>query len=80
MVFQVPEYGVEVSSAPRLRPSSLNWTPTTPVLSVAEAESGTEPDMVVPWSGVVMETVGEVVSGVGGGGGGGVGVVTPVYS
>jgi hypothetical protein len=29
VVFQGTEYGAEVSSAPRLAPSSLNWTPST---------------------------------------------------
>src|SRR5207244_2936905 len=31
------EYGAVVSSAPRLAPSSLNWTPATPTLSLAFA-------------------------------------------
>src|SRR2546426_546866 len=32
VVFQVIEYGGVVTAAPRLAPSSLNWTLTTPVL------------------------------------------------
>src|SRR4051812_5831313 len=37
VVFHAIEYGAVVSSAPRLAPSSLNWTPTTPTLSLAVA-------------------------------------------
>ncbi len=40
-VSQVIPYGLEVSSAPRLVPSNLNWTPTTPTLSVAVADNDT---------------------------------------
>ena len=66
VVFQVMEYGLEVSSEERLDPSSLNWTPTTPTASDAEAVTV----VVVPLTvalllGVVMETVGAVVSTVG---------------
>ena len=61
------EYGDEVSSAPRLAPSTLNCTPATPTLSEAVAVSVVEPDTVVPFVGAVMATVGFVVS-VGGGG------------
>ena len=53
-------------SAPRVAPSSLNWTPTTPTLSAAVASTATGPDMVAPPAGDVMETVGGPVS-VGGG-------------
>ena len=61
--FQVVEYGVAVSSAPRLTPSSLNCTPTTPTLSVAVAETVTAvPDTVAPLAGAVIATVGGVVS------------------
>src|SRR5437016_13659798 len=34
VVSQETAYGAAVASAPRLAPSSLNWTPTTPTLSV----------------------------------------------
>ena len=40
----------------------MNWTPTTPSLSVAVAETVTVPARVAPAAGVVMETVGGVVS------------------
>jgi hypothetical protein len=61
-VFQEPEYGATKSSAPRLLPSTLNWTPTTPVSSDAVAVSGTVPDMADPETGEVRETVGGTVS------------------
>src|SRR2546422_10345793 len=51
------------TSAPRLAPSSLNWTPTTPTLSVAVAETVIVPAMVAPADGAVSATVGGVVSG-----------------
>src|SRR6266851_4055456 len=63
VVFQATEYGAVVTSAPRLAPSSLNWTPTTPTLSEAVAETVTMPKMVAPLAGAVRETVGGVVSG-----------------
>src|SRR3989475_10955483 len=40
VVSHVTEYGDVVSSAPRLPPSSWNWTPATPTLSEAVAETG----------------------------------------
>jgi hypothetical protein len=44
-------------------PSNMNWTPTTPTLSVAVAESETdEPATVAPLEGTVIETEGAVVS------------------
>jgi hypothetical protein len=50
-----------VSSTPRLAPSNLNWTPTTPTLSVAFAKTVTAvPDTVAPLAGAVIETVGGV--------------------
>src|SRR5437870_2645708 len=55
-------YGAVVTSAPRLAPSSLNCTPTTPTLSVALAETVTVPATVAPATGIVIETVGGVVS------------------
>ena len=64
VVFQDTEYGAAVvSSAPRLTPSSLNWTPTTPTLSDAVAEMVTvEPETVAPAVGALMATVGGAVS------------------
>src|SRR6185436_9888048 len=64
VVSQVTPYGLVVSSAPRLAPSSLNWTPTTPMLSEAVAETArVVPDTVAPLAGAVIATVGSVVSG-----------------
>ena len=66
VVFQVTEYGAVVSSAPRAIPSRRNWTPVTPVLSEAVAESVmVVPETVEPVVGVEREMVGAVVSGVG---------------
>lgn len=62
----MPEYGEVVSSVPRLAPSSLNCTPTTPTLSEAVAARETEPLMVEPVVGEVIEIVGVVVSTGGG--------------
>src|SRR2546422_664513 len=62
VVFQERGYGAVVISAPRLAPSSLNWTPTTPTLSVALAETEIVPEIVAPLAGAVMETVGSVMS------------------
>ena len=61
-VFQLTEYGLVVSSAPRFTPSSRNCTPTTPTLSEALAETVTVPVTVAPLAGAVIETVGAVVS------------------
>src|SRR5262245_38688490 len=44
-------------------PSPKNWTPTTPTLSAALAETVTVPDTVAPFAGEVIFTVGGVVSG-----------------
>src|SRR2546425_12964433 len=63
VVFHKREYGAAVTSAPRLAPSSLNCTPTTPTLSVALAETVTVPATVAPAAGAVSATVGAVVSG-----------------
>src|SRR6185436_1289671 len=64
VVSQVTPYGLVVSSAPRLAPSSLNWTPTTPMLSEAVAETASAvPETVAPLAGAVIATVGSVVSG-----------------
>lgn len=64
VVIQDVEYGGVVSSAPRLTPSSLNWTPATPMLSEAVAETVIVPDTVVPVAGEVIAIVGRVVSAV----------------
>src|SRR6266850_5996757 len=56
VVFQVRWNGLAPSSEPRLPPSSLNWTPTTPTLSDAAAETMTlVPDTVTPLAGAVIE-------------------------
>src|SRR5437773_1855175 len=62
VVFQEIEYGDDVSSAPRLAPSTRNCTPATPTLSEAEALTVTDPDTVAPDAGAVMLTAGGVVS------------------
>mgnify|MGYP001592020058 CR=1 FL=1 len=63
MVSQEIEYGAVISSALKLFPSSLNWTPLTPTLSFAVAETVTEePETVAPSNGAVIETVGLTVS------------------
>src|SRR5438552_7231009 len=62
VVFQETAYGAVVTSAPRLAPSSLNWTPTTPTLSVALAETVTVPATGEPAAGAVTVTDGGVVS------------------
>src|SRR2546425_12088513 len=51
-----------MTSAPRLTPSSLNWTPTTPMLSVAFAATVRVPEIVAPAVGVMMEAAGGVMS------------------
>src|SRR2546430_7372630 len=59
VVFQETEYGALVSSAPRLLPSSLNWTPATvraPTL-VTLAVTGTVPLTVDPEAGEVTATI-----------------------
>ena len=61
-VFQLVAYGAVVTSAPRLAPSSMNCTPTTPTLSVALAEIVTVPATVAPLAGAVKETAGGVLS------------------
>ena len=58
------EYGAVVSSAPRLAPSSLNRTPTTPTLSEALAATVTALETVAPAAGPVIETNGDVPSDV----------------
>src|SRR5438034_7876440 len=64
VVSHVLVYGPAASSVPRLAPSTLNCTPTTPTLSLAVAETVTAvPDTVAPLAGAVIETVGGAVSG-----------------
>ena len=65
---QVTVYGATVSSAPRLEPSSLNWTPATPTLSDAFAPTDTVPETTAPAAGAVTATAGFVVSEAGGAG------------
>ena len=66
VVFQEMTYGAMVSSAPRFRPSSVNWTPSTPTLSVEVAETAKSvPDAVTPDVGAVRATAGGVVSAAG---------------
>jgi hypothetical protein len=67
VVFHVTVYGETVSSLPRLPPSSLNWTPTTPTLSAALAVTEIDADTVAPFAGAESDTVGGVVSPGGGG-------------
>jgi hypothetical protein len=62
VVFQEVLWGLVVSSVPRLVPSSRNWTPTTPTLSEAVAETVTVPDTVAPLAGAVIVTVGGLLS------------------
>jgi hypothetical protein len=63
VVFQTLLNGETVSSAPRLTPSSLNWTPTTPTLSAAVAEMVVAaPDTVALLAGAVTDTVGATPS------------------
>ena len=54
-----------MSSAPRLAPSSRNWTPATPTLSVALAETVTFPETTEPAAGAVREALGGELSGAG---------------
>src|SRR5919106_1391087 len=55
-------YGVKRSSAPRLAPSSLNWTPAMPTLSAAVALRVMVRRTVEPEAGAVMVTVGGLLS------------------
>src|SRR5262245_26984765 len=56
------ENGDPYCLAPRFAPSSLYWTLSMLVLSVAFAVSDTFPDTAAPFDGVVTETAGGVVS------------------
>src|SRR6266481_3634444 len=56
VVFQETPNGPTVASAPRLPPSSLNWTPATPTLSEALADTARAlPETVAPAPGALME-------------------------
>src|SRR5438093_1061414 len=66
VVFHDVLYGELVSSAPRLAPSSLNWTPATPTLSEADADTVIVLETVDPLVGLVIDDVGLVVSPGGG--------------
>ena len=55
-----------MSSAPRLAPSRVNWTPTTPTSSEALALTGMVPETVAPGAGAETATLGGVASGGGG--------------
>src|SRR2546426_557345 len=61
-VFQLMEYGEAVSWAPRFVPSSLNCTPATALLSLAVAVTVIVPETVAPEAGLVIATVGGLVS------------------
>ena len=61
-VFHVAEYGAVVSSGPIGLLSNLNWTPATPAVSEAAAETAIVPE-TAPAAGAVRETVGRVLSG-----------------
>ena len=61
VVSQITLYGAAVTSLPRFMPSTLNWTPTTPTLSVAVACTSNEP-ATVPETRFVISTTGGVVS------------------
>jgi hypothetical protein len=61
-VFHESVYGAVLSSEPRLAPSSLNWTPTTPTSSDAVALSVVVSESVAPAAGAVSVVVGAVRS------------------
>ena len=49
-------YGALMSSAPSWTPSTKNFTPATPTLSEALAETLITPETVAPSAGAVMDT------------------------
>src|SRR5262249_18496592 len=55
-------YGAIESSAPSGMPSSRNWTPATPTLSLASAVTLTDAETVAPEAGAVIDTLGAVTS------------------
>jgi hypothetical protein len=63
VVFQLIEYGPEVSSEPIVTPFTLNVTPATATLSDELADRVTVPSIVAPFVGDVSATIGGVVSG-----------------
>src|SRR4029450_10884545 len=62
VVFQEIEYGADVSSAPRLAPSSLTCAPAPPRLSDAFALTLSVPATVLPDAGAVIAIVGAMLS------------------
>jgi hypothetical protein len=60
--FQLILYGAVITSAPRFAPSKINWTPTTPTLSLALAETVVVPETTEPPLGAEMLTVGAILS------------------
>src|SRR5262249_36101899 len=61
--FQAIWYGEVVASEPAAAPSTRNWTPTTPTLSLAFADTVTAvPLTLAPAAGAVIDTVGAVTS------------------
>src|SRR5262245_50630572 len=54
VVSQTAAYGIDVTSAPRGAPSTKNWTPTTPTLSDAIAQTETRLKTVDPAAGAAM--------------------------
>src|SRR6516165_6460346 len=70
VVSQFTAYGAAVTGLPSGEPSRKNCTEATATLSDAFAATGMAPETVCPAVGLMMVTVGGVVSGGGGGGGG----------
>ena len=58
-MFQETEYGALVSSAPRLAPSSWNWTPRTVIrpMTLTLALTGTVSETIDPEAGDVIATI-----------------------
>src|SRR5207245_2371462 len=66
VVFQLVDWAAAVSSTPRLSPSGSLSTSTTPTLSEAVDVAVMVPETVEPVAGLLIETVGGVVSDGGG--------------
>src|SRR5262245_55316898 len=64
-VLQASEKGGALISELRLAPSSRNWTPATPTSSVALAATVMVPETVTPGVGLVIDTAGGELSGMG---------------
>src|SRR5262249_61843180 len=64
VVPHVTAWGGVAPWTPRLPPSSLNWTPATPTLSAALADTVILPLTVAPPSGAVRAIVGGVASAI----------------